>query len=706
MNSKTKGDWSLTDSGFEVYTPQLYRPWYNYISNGEYGIKISHLGDAYSTTLKQPRIAVSNYDFFHPSKGRFVFVRDAETVWNPSFWPCKTELDSYTCRHESGATSYTGEKNGIKVTETIFVPETGSAEIWIVEAENTEGIVKTIDIIPEMEFLLYNSFNVDPVYYSWYSDTRIDEKGAILFERRIGSLVTGFFAPCQKSDECETSLRRFLGNSDISHPEEAASGRLSNAMSGGDPYIGAFRNALTLKAGEKQTLCYFAGTGLDTLENLRKRFPDNQSIIAELDKIRSSWKARLDRPFFDHLPAGDQKTWLKTFFGYQLYQQSLGMVRGTYRGFRDVAQDVMGIASYDGKAARALLLDLGTRMFPSGQCLRQWNTEGGANDERDFRDLPFWLIIALETYERYSGDSSIYTEIVPWLDAPSAEGSAQGAPATLWEHAMTGIAYALEYGDHGLIKMGAGDWNDALSGPGKEGGTTFLNEIAYLALALTGKVAHERGLAHPFDIEKEQEKLYQGVMRYWNGDWFARAVTEKNEILGDKEDNSGRGPSGHSGGRIFLLPQVWFTVSGMAEHCAESRAVAQKALDSVISKLEKKGGLIKCDPGYCEYDPKAGNLSALTPGMAENFAIYNHSAAFSVYAFLKAGRTADAKRILGKILPFTHDWKKSKAEPYVLVNFYNGGYYPEKEGEGGIPWLTGTVNWLALCFFDFPENIL
>lgn len=467
-------------------------------------------------------------------------------------------------------------------------------------------------------------------------------------------------------------------------------------MSGGDAYIGAFHYHLELKPGETKKLSFFAGTGKETLETLRKNYPTTASVCAALEKIRLDWKKKLDRNFFNTVPEGTFKNWLKTFFGYQLYQQSLGMVRGTFRGFRDVAQDVMGIAPYDGPAARALLLDLATRMLPSGQCLRQWNTEGGANDERDFRDLPFWLIIALDSYERATGDSSIYTETAGWTEK---EGST--APVSLWEHAIQGITYALQYGDHGLVLMGAGDWNDALSGPGAEGGTTFLNQIAYYALSLVNRIARQHALRHTFDIPGEQERLYNGVMRYWNGKWFARAVTETGEIVGDENDNSGSGVSGHTGGRIFLLPQIWFTISGMAERNKDAQKCAKTAIDTALEKLESPVGLLKCYPGYSEFTAKAGNLSALTPGMAENFAVYNHAAAFSLYALLKAGRTEDARRILHTIVPFTHDWKKTKAEPYVTVNFYNGGYYPEKAGEGGVPWLTGTINWLSVAFFEF-----
>ena len=69
---------------------------------------------------------------------------------------------------------------------------------------------------------------------------------------------------------------------------------------------------------------------------------------------------------------------------------------------------------------------------------------------------------------------------------------------------------------------------------------------------------------------------------------------------------------------------------------------------------------------------------------------------------------------IGRLERFVADYvmvnggaKVTKAEPFVLVNFYNGGYYKDKAGEGGVPWLTGTVNWLSMSVFDFilPQGI-
>lgn len=90
--------YEINEKGFCLTEPQMFRPWYNYLSNGDYGIKISHTGDGYATTLKEPRISVTNYDFFSPCKGRYVYVQEGSVedgcVWSPSYLPCKTKLDS------------------------------------------------------------------------------------------------------------------------------------------------------------------------------------------------------------------------------------------------------------------------------------------------------------------------------------------------------------------------------------------------------------------------------------------------------------------------------------------------------------------------------------------------------------------------------------------------------------------------------------
>jgi cellobiose phosphorylase len=70
-------------------------------------------------------------------------------------------------------------------------------------------------------------------------------------------------------------------------------------------------------------------------------------------------------------------------------------------------------------------------------------------------------------------------------------------------------------------------------------------------------------------------------------------------------------------------------------------------------------------------------------------------------------RREQALAYIRRLIPLGKDPMQTRSEPYVLVNFYNGGHYPRKAGEGGIPWLTSTVSWLAMILFDhvFPKNM-
>ncbi|MEI8096302.1 MAG: hypothetical protein WCG80_18980 [Spirochaetales bacterium] len=689
-------DWSLTPQGFTLTKPLQYRPWYHIMGNPDYGLRVSHLGDGYSTTLHEPRTAVTHYDFYSPVKGRFLYVKDGDTVWSPGYLPTKTPLDAYSSTHAPGYTRWVSRKNDVEVTFTLFVPREGTCELWLVEVANKRSVPTEVQLFPQAEFLLFPSHAVDPVYNSWYTNSRYDEaRHAILPEKLLAPKSTGFFRSVTKPDGYETSLKLLCGNGDMQNPESVREGQLgSHPHSGGDPMIGAFQLDVKLgKAGTpgaKQAHVFALGLGEATLDDVVKRYPDFAAAQAELDAVTAGLAKVLHRPEMARLPEGRFTNWLGTFLPYQIRQQSLGMVRGEYRGFRDVAQDSMGLVYWDAAAARGLVNQMVTKQYANGRCLRQWHTAGGANDERDFRDLPFWTPIALAHYVDETKDASLLNDRARWFDTEEL--------STLLEHAVTGCEYALQIGDHGLVKMGIGDWNDALSGLGVEGGSVWLNMFAYLALEKLERlyqIAREQlGSTEvcPLPTAALRDQLYEGTMKYWNGTHFSRGITDTGIVVGAEE-------------RIFLLPQVWFALSGMALRNPQVSAIA---IQTALDRLESDDGLLKCHPGFAEPDPVVGNLSTLTPGMAENFAVYNHSCAFAIEALLQVGRTDDAVRLLKKLIPFYKDHTRTRCEPYVLVNFYNGGYYEWKKGEGGIPWLTGTANWMAKIVFEqlLPKGLI
>lgn len=688
-------DWSLDNTGFHLHQPQRLRPWYNYISNPDYGLKLSHLGIGYAATVQEPRVIVTHHDPWSPVKGRWLYVKDNDTLWSPSYLPVKTQLDAYRCTHAPGYTEFNSTKNELSVQSRHFLPRQGRYEIWLIRVCNESKKTKSIMLAPQVELLMYADFRVDAAYYAWFLDANYDDSqhcirvinhmpdhDCIFNESRLGMRPCGFFMSLTRPDAWEANLNMFLGNSDPQQPQALLNGQLSGSQGGGDPYIGAFQFNVTLKPGESKEFACFIGVGEDTIQEIKSQYPDLKTLHQEFDAIQKHWKEKLHKPELvalkrrNHSPTHPAQYYFQTFLPYQIYQQAIGVVREGYRGVRDVCQDAMGLCYFDPRAAREILLTATSKQMANGRCLRQWSTTGHKNDERDFRDLPLWLPVAIAHYIHVTGDQQILDEPLPFLDDQTR--------TSVRDHIIRGITYVLEYGPNDLLHVGAGDWNDALSGLGPRGESIWLNQFAYYALNQIRPYLTLKKTTCLFDIDAELERLYEGVQRQWTGQWFARAIAEDGHVIGGPE-------------RIFLLPQAWFVLSGMSQHDPER---ARVALDSMVNRLGTDYGLKLCDPPYLQFDPHAGRLSILAPGVAENSSVYNHASVYGVRALLQFGRHQEGLHYLNCVLPYNKDWKQTRAEPYVLVNYYNGGHYPHKAGDAGLPWLTSTVSWLAMAYFE------
>ena len=91
------------------------------------------------------------------SAGRYFYVKDGETVWNPGWKPCKTQLDSYECRHGLNYTRITGVKNNVRASVLFFVPLGVKAEIQRLTLTNLSGETKTLKLFSYAEWCLWNA---------------------------------------------------------------------------------------------------------------------------------------------------------------------------------------------------------------------------------------------------------------------------------------------------------------------------------------------------------------------------------------------------------------------------------------------------------------------------------------------------------------------------------------------------------------------
>ena len=189
-------------------------------------------------------------------------------------------------------------------------------------------------------------------------------------------------------------------------------------------------------------------------------------------------------------------------------------------------------------------------------------------------------------------------------------------------------------------------------------------------------------------LSEEYDKLKTDINRYaWDGSWYARALSEK-ENIGTKDSR---------GSRIYLNAQTWAVLAGVAEE--EKLPKVLEAVDS----MEQNFGFPLNLPPYPEYDPHVGRMSGMLPGLFENGGVYCHATGFKILMDCCTGRGTKAVETLKKIMPDSekNPSARSGAEPYVFTNCYstNPGYY----GKSYQSWTTGTSAW---CLMGLYEGIL
>ena len=117
---------------YVIDTPRTPLPWINYLGSEDFFSLVSNTGGGYSFYRDARLRRITRYRYNNSPldmDGHRIYINDGGTIWNPGWQPTKTELDSYSCRHGLGYTILTGEKNGIRAQQELFVPRGDACEI-------------------------------------------------------------------------------------------------------------------------------------------------------------------------------------------------------------------------------------------------------------------------------------------------------------------------------------------------------------------------------------------------------------------------------------------------------------------------------------------------------------------------------------------------------------------------------------------------
>ena len=147
MDNKDFGYFDDGNREFVITEPKTPFPWINYLGNEDFLGLISNTagGYAFYKDAKFRRITRYRYNGVPMDDGgRYFYIKDGDTVWNPGWKPCRTPLDFYECRHGLSYTRITGVKDGVKASVLFFVPVAVHAEVHRLTLTNTTDCNKFI----------------------------------------------------------------------------------------------------------------------------------------------------------------------------------------------------------------------------------------------------------------------------------------------------------------------------------------------------------------------------------------------------------------------------------------------------------------------------------------------------------------------------------------------------------------------------------
>ena len=720
---------------YVIDNPRTPWPWINYLGNKDFFSLISNTAGGYSfyKDAKFRRLTRYRYNGVPmDAGGRYFYIKDGDTVWNPGWKPTKTELDSYECRHGMNYTRIKGEKNGLRAELLFFVPLDTHAEIAKLTLTNTTDKPKTFKLFSFIEWCLWNAATDMENFQRNFSTGEVEIEGSTIYhkteykERRNHYAFYHVNAPI---DGFDTDRESFLGlYNGFDEPQVVIEGKPRNSEAHGWSPIASHYMEITLQPGESRDLVFMLGyveneqdkkweskgvINKEKAHDMIARFDTAEKVDRAFDELRAYWDNLLER---FTLNSGDERLdrmvniWnqyqcMITFcFSRSASFFESGIGRGM--GFRDSNQDLVGFVHQIPERARERIIDIASTQFPDGGCYHQYQplTKRGNNDiGGGFNDDPMWLIFGTIAYIKETGDMSILDEPVPF-------DNVKGSEVSLMEHLKVSFDHVVNnLGPHGLPLIGRADWNDCLNlncfsmDPNESFQTTENKTEGSKAesLMIAGqfviygeeyvKLCRKLGLDAEADrAQKHVDDMVEAVKKHgWDGEWFLRAYDFYGNKVGSHENKEGK---------IFIESQGWCTMAGIG---LESGLV-EKSLDSVKKYLDCEHGIVLNNPAFTEYVMEYGEISTYPAGYKENAGIFAHNNPWVIIGETVLGRGDEAWEYYRKICPAYLEEKSDlhKVEPYVYCQM-TAGKDAYKPGEAKNSWLTGTAawNWYAITQF-------
>lgn len=653
---------------------------------------------AYAPNLEAKTFMQPEQPYYAHHPGRFFYIKDEASgeIFSVPYEPVRAPLESFTFSVGKGDIAWHAACAGIEIELKVSLPVDDVVELWSLQVRNVSGRARKLSIYPYF-----------PIgYMSWMNQSaeyRADLGGVVASCVTPYQKVADYFKHKDFKDKTfflherapvawEAKQETFEGEGGLHNP----SGVQQETLNGGDARYETPAAILQYRhrfePGESQQYRFIFGPAFDDAE-----------IRALRDKYLSAEGfADAERGYADYIRQGrgciqidTPDAALNNFVNHWLPRQMFYHADvnrlSTDPQTRNYLQDNMGMSYIRPAVTRAAFVHALSQQEESGAMPDGILLIEGAElkyiNQIPHTDHCVWLPVCLQAYLDETGDYAL-------LDEPVA-GVNGGLTLSVFERISAAMRWLLHARDgRGLSFIAQGDWCDPMNMVGYKGKgvSGWLSVATSYALALWSVLCDRQGqpeLAQSF--REGARQINAAVNRHlWDGEWFARGITDDDVVFGTRQDKEGR---------IFLNSQSWAMLAGAAD--ATQRG---KMLHAVEQQLETPYGVMMFAPSFTAMRDDVGRVTQKHPGAAENGAVYNHAAIFYIYSLYGVAEPERAYRLLRQMIPGPDgdDYLQRGQLPVFIPNYYRGAYYqfPRTAGRSSQLFNTGTVSWVYRCLVE------
>ena len=620
------------------------------------------------------------HPYFAHHPGRFFYLKNEATkeIFSIPFAPCKTLPQSYSFEVESQKISWVIKQAGIEVCLSLRLASDRALEKWAITLNKYEQSAAS-------NWSVYAYFPLG--YMSWMNQSAT-------FDHRQQAVVGTYVTPYQKledypslkntaqktflcsdkkADSWCASQNAFEGLGGLRQPDAIMHDQLQHEAAIYEIPCASLQHKICLNGESSEKIEYLFGPihQNDEIEALKsKHFSSEDPTV---DKFGSILINSPDSAFDDFV-----NHWLPRQVQYHYEVNRLTTDPQT----RNYIQDNIGACFIEPSTAKQCLLTALSQQHVNGEMpdgiLLHPDAELKYINQIPHSDHCVWVPLLLQVYLNQTNDREILRQQVGYKDSDES--------ASVFEHLEKALQYLIKRRDHrGLCFIDQGDWCDPMNMVGAKG----KGVSAWLTMASAYAIQTWQSIINDYSDsvcdtlwDEAVLDLNNAINKHcWDGQWYARGITDDNELFGVSSEKEGR---------IYLNPQSWSLLSRAADE--KQQSLLKK---SVAQHLQTPYGNMMLAPSYTHMHEHIGRLTQKHIGCAENGSVYNHAFVFWIYALFESGNFEQGNLCVKEMIDACQSDASGQLPVYV-PNYFRGAFYqaPEAAGKSSHLFNTGTAAWL------------